>query len=142
MIRLAHAADLAELVALEEQLFGVEAWDEAQLRAELSTGGRVVQVNDDDGLTAYAVTMVVADSADLLRLGVRPDRQRAGAGTAMLGAAMLEAGRAGARRMLLEVSDGNLAATSLYLAAGFVEIDRRRRYFRDGSDALVLSRDL
>ena len=142
MIRAAGPEDLAELGALEEQLFGADAWDEPQLRVELTGPGRLVLVNDDGGLTAYAVTMVVGDSADLLRVGVRPDRQRGGAGTAMVATAMLEAGRAGARRMLLDVGADNAPARALYRAAGFEEIDRRRRYYRDGSDALVLARDL
>jgi ribosomal protein S18 acetylase RimI-like enzyme len=40
--------------------------------------------------------------------------------------------------MLLEVSAGNAAALAFYAAAGFVQIDRRPRYYRDGSDAIVL----
>jgi ribosomal protein S18 acetylase RimI-like enzyme len=44
--------------------------------------------------------------------------------------------------MLLEVSAGNEPAIALYEQAGFAEIDRRRRYYRDGSDALVLAREL
>ena len=44
----------------------------------------------------------------------------------------------GADRMLLEVGAGNAAALGLYAAAGFVEIDRRPRYYRDGADAVVL----
>ena len=91
---------------------------------------------------AYSVTVVVADSADLLRIGVRPDRHRAGVGTAMLAAAMREAKHARAGRMLLEVADDNGAALALYAAAGFAEIDRRLRYYRSGADALVLARDL
>ena len=31
---------------------------------------------------------------------------------------------------------------AFYAAHGFTEIDRRPRYYRDGSDALVLQRDL
>jgi len=48
----------------------------------------------------------------------------------------------GARRLLLEVSAENEVALRFYATAGFAEIDRRRRYYRDGSDALVLGRSL
>ena len=44
--------------------------------------------------------------------------------------------------MLLEVSAANGSAIAFYTAEGFAEIDRRRRYYRDGSDALVLRRQL
>ena len=43
--------------------------------------------------------------------------------------------------MLLEVSAGNAGARAFYAAEGFVEIDRRRRYYRDGSDAVVMARE-
>jgi ribosomal protein S18 acetylase RimI-like enzyme len=44
--------------------------------------------------------------------------------------------------MLLEVSTENTAALGFYERARFVGISRRRGYYRDGSDALVLARDL
>jgi ribosomal-protein-alanine N-acetyltransferase len=44
--------------------------------------------------------------------------------------------------MFLEVSERNAAARALYAAAGFAEVGRRRRYYADGADALVLRRDL
>ena len=39
---------------------------------------------------------------------------------------------------LLEVAATNDAALRLYAAEGFTEIDRRRRYYRDGADAVVM----
>ncbi len=142
MIRLATLEDLPAVRALEEELFGADAWSGEQLLAEMTGAGRCVQVNDDEGLTGHVVTAVVADTADLLRIGVRPDRQRAGGATALLAAAMREASRAGATRMLLEVAADNEAALALYRAAGFADIDRRPRYYRSGADALVLALDL
>lgn len=146
MIRPATGADLEQLLLLERLLFDGEAWTQAQVEAELTGAGRIVRVADEEGpagrLTAYAVTMVVGDTADLVRLGVRPDRQRAGLATALTASVMREAREARARRMLLEVSAGNHAARALYAAVGFVEIDRRPRYYRDGSAAVVLAADL
>ncbi|RYJ01809.1 MAG: ribosomal-protein-alanine acetyltransferase, partial [Acetobacteraceae bacterium] len=36
----------------------------------------------------------------------------------------------------------NAAALALYRAAGFEEVGRRRRYYADGDDALVMRRVL
>ena len=44
--------------------------------------------------------------------------------------------------MLLEVSSANRAALEFYVRQGFSQIDLRPRYYRDGSDALVLRRAL
>ena len=40
--------------------------------------------------------------------------------------------------MLLEVREDNAGALAFYAAGGFAEIDRRRRYYRDGATAVVL----
>jgi ribosomal-protein-alanine N-acetyltransferase len=48
----------------------------------------------------------------------------------------------GAAAMFLEVSERYAAARGLYATAGFAEAGRRRRYYADGADALVLRREL
>jgi ribosomal-protein-alanine N-acetyltransferase len=60
----------------------------------------------------------------------------------LLAGAMAQAASLGATAMFLEVSERNEAARALYAAAGFVPAGRRRRYYADGTDALVLRRDL
>ena len=40
--------------------------------------------------------------------------------------------------MLLEVRADNRPALAFYADAGFVEIDRRERYYADGAPAIVL----
>ncbi len=81
-------------------------------------------------------------SRTLQRIGVRPDHQRRGLARSLLDEVLAEAAAGGADRMLLEVSAVNTAALAFYARADFVEIDRRRRYYRDGSDAVVMRRSL
>lgn len=138
MIRPATAADIPALAALEAELFGVDAWDEKALAAELTAPGRHFAV--DEGLRGYVVTATAGDIADLLRIGVRPDCRREGLASALLEEALAHTGEAD--RMLLEVSAGNRGAVAFYLARGFAQVDVRPHYYRDGSDALVLLREL
>lgn len=90
----------------------------------------------------FVLARVAADEAEILTLAVVPEARRQGHGGALLAAAMACAAMRGARALFLEVSDRNMAACALYGAAGFVEVGRRPRYYTDGSDALVLRRDL
>ena len=53
---------------------------------------------------------------------------------------MATARDAGADRLLLEVREDNTGALAFYAARGFVEVDRRARYYRDGTTAVVLRR--
>ena len=142
-LRPATPADAPVLAALETTLFGVDAWSEAAVLGELDGPGRhAVAAVDDDEVVGYAVTMLSADVADLQRIAVRPDRQRQGIARRLLEEVLDHAGGEGAHRMLLEVSASNTAALAFYAAADFVEIDRRRRYYRDGTDAVVMRRSL
>jgi len=128
---------------LETLLFGPDAWSAATVLEELEGPDRRALVAVENGeVVGYAVTMCPADVADLQRIGVRPDRQRRGVAGALLEEVLGDAVSGGADRVLLEVSADNQAALAFYAAAGFVEVDRRRRYYRDGSDAVVMRRSL
>ncbi len=93
-------------------------------------------------VVGYVVTMTLGDVADLQRIAVRPEHRRSGLARDLLATAAEEAIGAGAERMLLEVGAGNAGALAFYASEGFVEISRRRHYYRDGSDAVVMVRAL
>lgn len=144
-VRAATADDLPALAGLEEALFGVDAWSPDQLLGELTGPGRRAWVATEAGEGSpcgYAITMTVGDIADLQRIAVHPRRQRTGVARALLEQAVTQARADRADRMLLEVSAANTPALAFYAAAGFTEIDRRPRYYRDGADAIVLRRPL
>ena len=136
MIRPATLADLPALTALEQELFGVDAWNESLLRQEIEGPGRRFLVAED--LSGYAVTMTAGDIVDLLRIAVRPESRRSGIASRLLDEALVDTD--GASRMLLEVSVRNSEALGFYVARQFSVIDVRPHYYRDGSEALVMCR--
>ena len=68
--------------------------------------------------------------------------RRRGLAAALLDEVVTLAVRARAERLLLEVREDNQPALAFYAGYGFVEVDRRRRYYRDGAAAVVLVRPL
>jgi ribosomal-protein-alanine N-acetyltransferase len=56
--------------------------------------------------------------------------------------ARLEAERAGARGLVLEVRPSNRRAIRLYRYLGYDVVGRRPRYYADGEDALVMTLEL
>ena len=79
-----------------------------------------------------------ADEAEILTLAVIPGQRRHGIGRALLRAATRRAEAMGAASMFLEVAVTNVAARALYATQGFAEAGIRRRYYADGTDALIL----
>jgi ribosomal-protein-alanine N-acetyltransferase len=56
----------------------------------------------------------------------------------LLHAVCAEARLRGGRTMFLEVATRNAPARELYRQFGFIEVGRRRGYYADASDAVVL----
>jgi ribosomal-protein-alanine N-acetyltransferase len=118
---------------------GGEAWDAAAIAVQLALPGTFGLVDPEGGMV---LARVAADEAEILALAVTPQARRQGRGTALLAAAEARAAGGGARVLYLEVADRNGAARALYARAGYVPAGRRRGYYRDGDDALVLRKPL
>lgn len=141
MIRPARALDADALVLLERAAFGPDAWSPAQVDAELAGATRRVVVAEEDGqVIGYGAIAVAGDVADLTRIVVARESRRLGVASHLL-AALHEAARAaGAERILLEVAESNAGALAFYRVHGYTEIARRRDYYANGDNALVMAR--
>jgi ribosomal-protein-alanine N-acetyltransferase len=136
----AASADAPELAALHAVAFPpAEQWGAEAIRVLLGLPGGFGLLRPGVG---FVLARVAADEAEILTLAVVPAARRQGHGEALLAGAMAAAVARGAGAMFLEVSEQNEAARALYAAAGFAEAGRRRGYYPDGSDALVLKRGL
>ena len=134
------AGDAPALAALHAAAFPpAEAWGADAISLMLGLEGAYGFGLDGQG---FILARAVAGEAEILTLAVAPEARRRGVAGALLRAAMMEAQYRDALVMFLEVSAANTAARGLYSHAGFAQVGLRRRYYADGSDALVLSRPL
>jgi ribosomal-protein-alanine N-acetyltransferase len=96
-------------------------------------------------LIGFIIISTAADEAEILTIAVDDPWRQRGVGRALLEEAVAEAGRRGARAMLLEVGVSNEAAQALYGRAGFVTAGRRRNYYKSPNgteDALLMRREI
>jgi ribosomal-protein-alanine N-acetyltransferase len=114
-------------------------WDADSFARLLAQPGVYGLIDPAGGMV---LARIAADEAEILTLGVAPHARRAGRATAMLRAAEAHAAAAGARTMFLEVAADNAPARALYAASGYRQAGKRRAYYADGTDALVLARSL
>ncbi|MBN1485487.1 MAG: ribosomal protein S18-alanine N-acetyltransferase [Chloroflexia bacterium] len=92
-------------------------------------------------LLGYAGLQVLLDEGHVMNLAVHPGYRRRGIGELLLLHLFKEAKKRGAERLTLEVRVSNLAAQALYEKYGFQESGRRKRYYGDGEDALIMWTD-
>lgn len=144
-VRPARLDDASVIVDLEARAFGPASWGAAAVA---------------DGLTApYVATLIafhesareaagfvfwrsLGEEAEILSIGVAPRMRRRGGARALLSEVIERARSEGVRKLFLEVDVANSAAEALYASAGFDRIGRRRRYYKNGGDALVMRLNL
>jgi ribosomal-protein-alanine N-acetyltransferase len=137
MIQRAGAAHPFALAAIHEAAFPPgQAWSVTMFAAQLGLPGVTGFLDEAGGMV---LIRVAADEAEILTLCVAPAARRMGLGARLLDAALSAARDAGAAKLFLEVSARNAAARALYAKAGFTQLGRRRRYYADGADALIMS---
>jgi ribosomal-protein-alanine N-acetyltransferase len=147
-------ADLADVLALEHDLFPDDPWTAEMFAEEVvqPADSRLYLVAETQAAAAgerdmagYAGLMFVpgGTQADVLTIAVARAAWGKGIGSALLGA-LLEAARYhGCAEVFLEVREDNPRARGLYLRRGFEEIGVRRGYYQpSGVDAIVMRKDV
>ncbi|WGL53274.1 ribosomal protein S18-alanine N-acetyltransferase [Nocardioides sp. BP30] len=145
VVRPARAADIDAIADLEAESFPQDPWPAGYLTEAVAglLHSVVVLVAEDAGVVVgHAIASVVYEIAELQRIAVTRQQRRRGLAGALLSAVREDARGKGAERLLLEVRETNAGALAFYERAGFVEIDRRSRYYRDGTTAIILQLSL
>ena len=92
---------------------------------------------------AYYLSIITADCADIIAIGTHSDWQRRGFGRIMLEHLIGVTEQQHVEKILLEVAADNMPARQLYDSCGFVEIGRRKNYYKRGEtlcDAVIMAR--
>jgi len=138
-------ADIDAITAMDATLFGVDSWPRHMFVDELAQPETrryiIAEVPDRDGhpaMAGYAGLMCLPPIGDIQTIGVLPHYEGRGYARAMLAELIGEARRRGAQDVMLEVSANNPRAQELYRRFGFEHIHTRRKYYRDGSDGLIM----
>src|SRR3712207_1359794 len=92
-------------------------------------------------VVGYVVAWFAGGEGEIANVAVAPLARGRGIGGQLLDAAIAAAADHGAEALYLDVRESNARARALYDSRGFVEVGRRRRYYRrPDEDAIVLRR--
>lgn len=90
----------------------------------------------------FAVLGAGSGPAELLAIAVQPSARGNGAGRLLLTRAEARARLVGARVLRLCTAEANVAATELFLKAGFIREQRFVRYYQNGQNAVSMVKAL
>lgn len=121
-----------EIRALDEQLFTTPWLDEGD------SGGHLIvyTLSEHNRVLAYALLQRAGDDIELMRIGTAAEYRGGGCAFQLL--RYITENLNGRQQFYLEVSEKNSAAIGLYKKCGFSVYAERKKYYRDGSDALLM----
>jgi ribosomal-protein-alanine N-acetyltransferase len=141
----AHRAHIPEVAAIEQVCFS-DPWSEASFRHAVDNPGVFFRVATDGAgglVVGYVVAWFAGGDGEVANVAVAPAARGRGIGGLLLDAAIAAAAENGAEALYLDVRESNARARSLYDSRGFVEVGRRRRYYRrPWEDAIILRRGI
>ncbi len=121
---------VAQVHAVERSVYAVGGWTAAVFADAIGSGHECWTAWCGEQLVGHAVMAAARGRAHLLNISVRPSAQRRGHGRALATHMIDRARRRGAAAITLEVRPSNARAGRLYRALGFIEIGRRKNFYR------------
>ena len=126
--------ELQEIMEIEKESFE-HPWSKPMFLSENQSFVLACYSNNIIGYLCYST---VLDECHILNIAVKPLFRKKGIAESMLKKLFELSESKGINFFYLEVSDRNLAAINLYLKLGFKKLGIRKKYYEDGSDAIVM----
>src|SRR6056297_409361 len=140
-IRMASCADLDALLTIEQSCY-LFPWSRRQFIDEFESPVAALDVAViDQQIVGYLCSWLICGELQIQNLATSPHYRRCGIGQTLLEYVIERSQQQGLLSAWLEVREDNQAAIKLYLASGFEVQGRRKKYYQDGEDALLLGRN-
>ena len=140
MIRAAEDQDLDRIAELENVLFADSQWPWKEFEHELHENPfAILLVDEEEGrVVGYLDYWILYEQAQVATIGVDPEYQNRGIGSALLSYAEKDAADQGCETFSLEVRVSNAPARHLYEKHGFIQVNIRKGYYENGEDAYLM----
>ena len=125
-----------KLSDLHKLCFPNKPWSADDFRDLKQSGCEIIM--SENGFIVYRI---VVDEAEIITIGVNPEKRRQGIASAMIGIIEKSIKNQGVKKIFLEVASNNIAGQKLYKNNGFLPIGTRPKYY-DGVDAILMSKDI
>ncbi len=107
-----------------------------ELNSDYSTP--MVALDPDGVIVGYVCFMLVIDEGHILNVAVDQNSRGQGIGRLLVERVIIDCRIQGAEYVSLEVRPSNLPAISLYKQLGFIVTGRRKAYYENGEDAIMM----
>jgi len=131
--------DLEAVLEIESASFS-RPWTRRHFQDEMESpcGYPTVALTPKLAVAGYLCLKQVLDEAEILDVAVSGRLRGQGVGRLLVEGALAACRVRGVSLVSLEVRVGNVEAIALYLRLGFREVGRRKNYYENGDDAILM----
>ena len=137
-ITIKQSEECYEIDLLTVKLWNLQQW-ENELRKKYVFAFACFRNHKIVGVCVFQKIM---SNAELTYLSIHPRFKRKGLGKKLLTEIFKQGQKLTIEKILLEVSEKNIAALNFYHSFGFETIGIRKNYYKDGSNALLQEKKL
>ena len=117
-------------------------WNEKILKDEFENpNSKYFVICDSDEIFGFAGLWFNIDEAHIMNIAVRKDFRKNGIGSELLSFLIDEAKSKGKMCITLEVRDNNIPAIKLYKKFNFDILGRRKKYYNNVNDAIIMTKN-
>lgn len=118
-------------------------WTYGILKTEIANiNSRYIVAKCKDEIIGFAGVLFIVDEANIMNIVIRKDMRKKGVGTTMLKKIIDISIKQKAKFITLEVNYNNFPAIKLYKKFEFEEIGRRKKYYNNRDDAIIMTKIL
>ncbi len=131
--------DLLGVEKISNQRFGNESWTKAQFESSYSLDSSIFLVAfEKEKLVSFLIGQDTVDSINILLLATGKEFEKKGFAGALVEAL---AEKFKGKKLWLEVKESNSCAIKFYQKNGFKPVYTRKKYYKDGENAIILERE-
>lgn len=139
IVREMQVEDLEQVMEIEADLFGGEAWTKEGFFTFLTRQDALfLVVEEKENILGYCGLLMVLGEGDVTNVAVKRERQREGIGQFLMDSLIRLSAELGVTDIHLEVRESNQSAIRLYERLGFIRDGLRKNYYTNPVEHAVL----
>ena len=141
MIRSVELKDIDRIIYLEETYLG-ESIGKELLTESITTPHLYFYTIEEDLVIGYIGACILAGETEVLNFVIDEAYQRKGYGQILLNKIIEESIKQSSEKIILEVKVSNQKGINFYKKNNFKIVNIRKNYYKDGSDAYLMIKEL
>ncbi|MCI6151714.1 MULTISPECIES: ribosomal protein S18-alanine N-acetyltransferase [Fusobacterium] len=135
MLILDYENSCEDIARLEKEIFKFSSYSKKEIEEMLENKSmyKFISAKEDGKILGYIIIFDNSESLEIMKIGVIPEARKRGIGTLLI-----KEMKKMEKDIFLEVRENNMTAISFYKENFFVEVGKRKNYYKDTGEAAII----